>query len=123
MLPADYPLVLYRGDTGRWRFKLWSDAAKTQPVDLTGVTVDAMVRDKVDNGTFSMSMTCAVTVPNIIDMLLTSTQSRDLTPKGFWDLQLTYASGDVVTVLKGPVSVTSDVTHTPVAAKKLVAVR
>ena len=38
MIPADYNLTLYRGDTGRWRFVLWADAGKTQPLDLTGAS-------------------------------------------------------------------------------------
>jgi hypothetical protein len=118
MLPATYDLSLYRGDTGRWQFKLWSDADKTQPVDLTGVTVDAMIRDKATGGSYSTTMACTVTQPNIIDMVLTSQQSRDLPAKGLWDLQLTYPSGDIVTPLKGAVAVTQDVTY-PNVAKRL----
>jgi hypothetical protein len=111
MIPATYDLAIYRGDTGKWQFKLWADANKTTAIDLTGVTVAAMIRDKTSGGTTSMSMTCTVTMPNIVDMNLTPAQSRTLPAKGFWDLQLTYANGDIVTVLKGAVNVTSDVTY------------
>jgi hypothetical protein len=111
MMPADFNLVLYRGDTGRWQFRLWADADKTDPIDLTGVTVQTMLRDKATSGSFVIVLDCVVTLPNIIDMTLTSEQSRDLPPKGVWDLQLTYPSGDIVTPLKGTVSVTQDVTY------------
>jgi hypothetical protein len=122
MIPADFNLALYRGDTGRWQFKLWADANKTQPVDLTGVSVEAMIRDTLPTGRVAMQMDCTITVPNIIDMVLTSLESTNLPAKGFWDLQLTYPSGDVVTPLKGTVLVTQDVTHAD-AAKRLAMVK
>ena len=122
MTPATYNLDLYRGDTSRWQFKLWTDAAKTIPSDLTGVTAAAMIRDKAPGGVYSLALGCVVTLPNIIDMELTPGQSRDLPVKGVWDLQLTYASGDIITVLKGSVSVTQDITSTDLAGKKPLAV-
>jgi len=121
MIPADYNLVLYRGDTGRWQFKFWTDAAKTEPADLTGVTAEAMIRDKVPSSAYATSMALTITLPNIIDMVLTPLQSRDLPAKGVWDLQLTYPSGDVVTLLKGTIAVTQDVTYADVG-KRLAAV-
>lgn len=125
MLPATYDLDLYRGDTARWQFKLWTDAAKTAPVDLTGVTAEATIRDKAPGGSISVAMACTVTQPNIIDMLLSSEQGRDLPAAGIWDLQLTYPSSDVVTILKGKVAVTQDVTFTDTAppARALAPVR
>ena len=123
MIPAVYNLTLYRGDTGRWQFKLWSDAGKTQPVDLTGVAVDAMIRDKALASAFSMHLDCTITTPNIIDMVLTSIASSDLPAKGVWDMQLTYSNGDVVTPLNGIVTVTQDVTYVGAVKKKLTAVK
>ena len=117
MIPATHDLTLYRGDTARWQFRLWSDAAKTVPVDLTGVTVDAMIRDKTSGGNFFATLDCTVTQPNLIDMVLTSTAAADLAIKaGVWDLQLTYPSGDIITVLRGAVAVTEDVTNSKVVA-------
>jgi hypothetical protein len=122
MLPAEYNLNLYRGDTGRWQFKLWADADKTVPVDLTGVTVEAMIRDKAPSSAYSMHLDCSITQPNIVDMVLTSIQCSDLPAKGVWDMQLTYPGGDVITPLKGTVAVTQDVTYSDVK-KKLAAVQ
>lgn len=112
MLPATYNLSIYRGDTERWQFKLWTDRAKTAAADLTGVTTSAMIRDKATVGTYSLSMDCKVTLPNIIDMTLTADQSRSLLiTGGVWDLQLIYPSGDIKTVLKGTVVLAQDVTR------------
>lgn len=109
MMPAALPLTLYRGDTARWQFKLWADTDKTQPVDLTGVAAKAEIRDK-PGGTVKGQLTCDIVLPNIINASLDPATSKALPGKASWDLQLTYASGDIETVLAGPVSVTSDVT-------------
>jgi hypothetical protein len=111
MNPGTNNLDLYRGDTKRWQFKLWIDVARTQPVDLTGVVAKATIRDKAVGGSFELPLTCTVTVPNIIDMVLTANQSNTLPAVGVWDLQLTYPSGDIITPLKGAVTVTQDVTY------------
>jgi hypothetical protein len=114
MTPGKYTLTIYRGDSYRWQFKLWSDAAKTQPVDLTGVTAKAELRDK-SGGAVLGALACVITQPNIIDASLAADDSA-LLKSGVWDLQLTYAGGDVSTVLAGPMTVTADVTDSTVVA-------
>jgi len=118
MLPGEFPLDIYRGDTARYQFKLWTDAGKTQPADLTGVTVAAMIRDKQSGGTYQVNLQVTITPPNIIDMFISTATSGALPAKGVWDLQLTYPNGDVVTVLKGPVNTTPDVTYASAATLK-----
>jgi hypothetical protein len=109
MTPGVYNLALYRGDTYRWQFLLWADVAKTEPADLTDVTVKAEIRDKPGGLTIT-PLTCSITAPNIIDIVLSSAECQALDAKGSWDLQLTYVGGDVATVLAGSVTVTPDVT-------------
>jgi hypothetical protein len=107
--PGKYALAIYRGDTYRWRFILWADDEKTEPFDLSGVTAAAAIDATL--------LTCSMTAPNIIDVVLPADVSAGLTAgKGAWDLELTYADGDVVTVLAGSVKVTADVTHAELAA-------
>jgi hypothetical protein len=108
--PATYNISIYRGDTYRWQFVLWNDIGKTDPTDLTDVTPKAQIRDK-PTGTVITTLDCTVTLPNIIDAVLTATNSALLKKAAVWDLQLTYGtSGDVATVLAGGVAVTLDVT-------------
>ena len=121
MKPGNFPLSIYRGDTGRWQFKLWNDTAKTVPIDLAGVTAWAEIRDKPGGKKLAI-LTCVVTQPNIIDMTLPATESMKLPvaaacspsgstgASGVWDLQLNYENQDVMTLLAGPVGVTADVT-------------
>lgn len=113
MTPGRMPLSLYRGDTYRWRFSLWQDSARTQPVDLTGATVLAQVRDRA-GGTLIATMSCTITAPNIIDAALSAEDSAKLPGSSVWDMQVTYAGGDVATVLAGPVNTTVDVSALPV---------
>jgi len=106
--PAAYPLRLYRGDSYHWQFRLWADAAKTQPVDLTGVVVKAEIRDRSAGSTI-VAMVCVVNLPNTVDVQLPAAASKTA-PTGGWDLQLTYPDGRTVTVLAGNVTVTGDIT-------------
>jgi hypothetical protein len=109
MMPGDYPLALYRGDSYKWDFTLWADAAKTIPADLTGATAKAEIRDAPAGATI-VTMTCTIST-NVVHMALSAAASAALPAAGVWDLQLTYStSGDVTTVLAGKVTVTPDVT-------------
>jgi hypothetical protein len=109
--PGNLPLSLYKGDTYHWRFQLWTDAEKTQMADLTGVTVKAQIRDK-PGGVKTTDLVCTIEPPNSILMDLMSEQWLTMVPsKGVWDMQLTYLSGDVSTVMAGSVVIVSDVTQ------------
>ena len=108
--PGAYSLDVYRGDSARWQFKLWLDAGRVDPVDLAGATAKAEIRDK-PAGKKITALDCTITQPNIIDVILSGESSKALAiSSGVWDLQLTYGSGDIATVVAGQVSVTADVT-------------
>ena len=109
MLPGEYPMELYRGDTGSWQFVLWQDAAHTVPANLTGVTPTAQVRNKPD-GTTIIAFSCSVAAPNIINMSLSASDAALLPKRGSWDLQLNYPGGVIRTILAGPVSTVLDTT-------------
>jgi len=119
MKPGTYPLNLYRGDTGRWRFQLWDDIDKTIPTDLTGVVAVAQIRD-MPSGKLLAPLGCTIVLPNVVEMVLEAVDSMKLPTEagcvsststaGAWDLELTYPVGDVLTLLAGPVKVTADVT-------------
>lgn len=123
--PANFPLTLYRGDTYRWEFRTWEDAAKTIPFDLTGVVAKAEIRDQ-PGGLTIVPLDCQVTLPNIIAVALLLDAARLVPTRGVWDLQLTFASGDVNTIVAGAVTQTPDVTDstlTALAAEPVVALR
>jgi hypothetical protein len=107
MQPANLPLYLYRGDSSLVRLKLY-DSDKN-PIDLTDIVAKSEIRDR-PAGQIVISLECTVTLPNIIEVMLTAGNSIKLPPAGVWDLQLTYPSGEVKTVVAGQVTVTPDVT-------------
>lgn len=110
--PGTYGLDLYRGDSYSWQFLLWQDAAKTQPVDLTGAVVGAQVR-AVHAGDILATFGCVVTLPNIIDMTLDEASCEAIPGGSYrWDLEVWWtATNTVRTVLAGGVRVTDDVTE------------
>jgi hypothetical protein len=105
--PSNYPLALYHGDSSRWVFRFWRDPAKTDPADLTGVTVRAAIAV----GGAAVALPCSVSLPNEITRTLDgATWSGIALGSGRWDLELTDATGWVSTPLAGAVSVRADVT-------------
>jgi hypothetical protein len=113
MTPGTYDLCIYRGDTGRWRFICWQDAAKTMPSDFTGAVAAAQIRDR-PGGNQITQLYCGVIAPNTVDVAVLPADSANLPPRGVWDLQITYASSDIRTLVAGKVLVSGDVTQTAV---------
>lgn len=109
MNPGTHDLSLYRGDSYHWLFEFYQDAAQTVPTDLTGATADAEIRDKTA-GAKIVVLQCTVTLPNIVEVVMDPTLYATCPAKGVWDLQLTFADGQVHTPLKGAVTVNPDVT-------------
>jgi hypothetical protein len=119
MTPGNFNLNMYRGDSYAWRFILWNDAVKVDPVDLADATVAAEIREK-PGGLTILVMPCVVTLPNIIDITKEPDMYADCPVKGVWDLQVTFTtSGEVHTPIAGSVSVSPDVTgSTPGSFRK-----
>ena len=113
-LPGEYDLHLYRGDSAVWQFRLWADDAHTVPVDLTGATVKAEIRDK-SAGPLVTELVVSVAMPNTVDMELTPELWVTIPAAGVWDLQLTLADGTVQTPVAGKVTATPDVTDSVAA--------
>lgn len=109
MQPGNYPLTPYRGDTGRWRFTFWEDAAHTTPFDLAGAEVGAEIRDR-SGGDRIVELECVVVLPNSVDVTLQAADSAAAPRTGVWDLQATWTGGVVRTLVGGAVKVTGDVT-------------
>ena len=110
-MPGCWDLQIYRGDTGRWSFLLWADAAKTVPVDLAASTAAAQIRS-APGGTVFADFSCSISATNRVDVVLPAALSATLKPaRAYWDLQITDGIGNVMTVLAGKVSIAADVTQ------------
>jgi hypothetical protein len=108
MTPGIYNLVLYRGDSYGWRFRVWQDKDRTLPTDLSGSTAAAQIRN-APGGAIVVNMDVDIEEPNIVNVRLTAAQSEALPPGGAWDLEIT-TDTNVRTVVKGDVTVQADVT-------------
>jgi hypothetical protein len=109
MTPQLYPLRFYRGDTARWTFALWNDPGRTDPHDLTGALVKAEIRDRPSAPVIA-TLALTVRLPNMIDAVLDAAASALVPYPAVWDLQITYADGSVLSVLRGGVAALADVT-------------
>lgn len=110
-MPDLFHLDIYRGDTHEWTFTLWQDEAKTIPVDLTGLELEAEIRNAPSGATI-IDLDCVAPIPTNgqIKVTLTAENARLVPVNGAWDLQITYPDGRVRTFVAGRVRNTLDVT-------------
>ena len=76
--------------------------------DLSGVIAAAELR-AAPKSALLLALACVIT-GNVIDVSLTAAESSTLPAVAYWDLQLTYSSGAVQTIVAGGVSVRADIT-------------
>jgi hypothetical protein len=118
MNPGKFDFSMYRGDSYAWRFVLWTDDAKTVPLNLTGAAVDLEVRDK-PAGSIVFPIPCVIVPPNNVDVIFTPEMYDGCPAKGVWDMQITFSDGEVQTPIGGSVSITQDITKSvPVVRKR-----
>jgi hypothetical protein len=127
IIPGDFTLGVYRGDTYEWVFQLL--AGDGAPVDITGWRFKADIRTgpggelmaglqrmRAVDPTLDLSSAEDILKlqgewqQGLVRMRLTADQSRAITSPGVWDLECTTPDGWVKTVLRGPVELTNDVT-------------
>lgn len=107
--PIAQDLVVYRGDTGKFRVTVVDQNG--QPVDVSAATWDCDIRDTADGALIvSLTVTPVAGTPSAVDVVLTAAQSAQLAVAGVWDLEMTLA-GEVHTLLAGKVTVTKDVSR------------
>jgi hypothetical protein len=103
-LPVTYDLRIYHGDTWAQAFRLLQQGA---PVDLTGSTVESSAED-----TNNVTTALTVTILDAVDgRLQISAPAGTLAVGDYdYDVQVTDASSDVTTWIKGQLIVDPDVT-------------
>ena len=109
--PANQDLVITAGDTLTVVITMTSNG--TTPINITGRTYRAQVRQQADNTTIEASFTCTVTNGSAgqITAVLSASQTGVLEAGNHvWDLEED-ASGVITTVLAGAFVVLADVTR------------
>lgn len=105
--PLEANLVVYRGDTGRFRVQVRMGA---DLLDLTAATWDADIRETADATTVIGSMTVTLIDPETVEVFLSAVLSANLPPVAVWDLQMN-RGGDVDTLMRGIVETTKDISR------------
>lgn len=110
-VPAKQNLTITRGDTESLVLIMTSNG--TTPIDITGRTYRAQIREQKDSGTIDASFTCTVTNGALgeVTCSLTAIQTATLSVGlHYWDLEETN-NGIVSTIVAGTVTVLADVTR------------
>ena len=107
--PARLDLKLVAGDSFRRSIVLKSSDGT--PIDLTGLTARAQIRDR-PAGKLLADITTTVDAPTTGEIVLTLTtvQTRALNSHGVWDLELDGGVSNTHTIVGGEVRVLPDVT-------------
>lgn len=110
-LPAGVDLLLYAGDDFWMRLYVTDD--DEQPVDFTGVTVNAEIRDAVGPaGQLLAEFITEVAADGTHILLqLLSVDTAALPAVAFWDVETVDTDGTVTTLAFGRVKTTAQVTQ------------
>lgn len=105
-------LSLYQGDTfGAVVTVLNTD---NTPADISGYTALSHIRRAVADAdpVIVVTLSAIVDSPDV-NLSLTADQTEPLQGQYVWDLQLTGPSSEVMTIMRGKVMVTAEVTRVP----------
>lgn len=121
LVPPDYDLTLYEGDSVSFSFRARSRTSTGGPgpyYDLTGCTPKAQIRFSEDDETVVAEFTAVLgdqtdsDEKGMVKLSLTSAQITDwAAEEAVWDAQVTWPDGRVQTFLKGKVTVVKEVTR------------
>lgn len=107
LLPQNLDLVIWRGDFVDITVQINADG---QPMDLTGQTAQAQIKETFSS-TESIALTCTIVDSTKVNLYLPTASSRLLTKSSYvWDFQLTKSNGDERTYFAGDVTVHEEVT-------------
>lgn len=108
-LPANYNLVLYKGDYFNTSVIIKDNSGS--PINLTGYTAKCSIKDSPGAST-SYDAVCTIDAPNgLVDITFPSSVTSGIAAGDYvWDFQVTNPSNNVRTYLAGDVTVYAEVT-------------
>lgn len=105
-------LDVYQGDTFVATVTVTNE--DNTPATITGYSALAQIRRAVaDADTVIVATITAVVASPYVNLSLTAAQTASLTGNYVWDLQLTAPAGGIITILRGKVIVTPEVSRIP----------
>lgn len=115
--PGVYDFTVYQGDTKKFSLVISAGPPPSGPyvpVDLTGCTLAAQIRDTPQAAQPAAVITCTVTDAAAGEVLLSMAPAITAAMTAgtkVWDMEILFPSGDKYTYLKGAVTVVADVTR------------
>lgn len=117
-MPGQYNFDVYQGDTKEFSVVLTAGPPPSGPfvpIDLTGCTVLAQIRDTAAAASVAAAITCTITDAEngviLLSMAPTVTATLSGSATKVWDMEVTYPSGKKYTYLRGNVTITAEVTR------------
>lgn len=111
MAAGKYNMLVQQGATYNQTITL-KDPTNTTPIDITGCTAAAQIREQYTDAAPVATFLCEVGgINGQIQISLTAAQTRDiLIERGVYDIELTYLSGVKDRILQGNVVISKEVT-------------
>jgi hypothetical protein len=108
-LPANYDLVLYKGDYFETSVVIKDNVGTA--INLTGYTAKCSIKSSY-SASSSFDATCTITaLSGLVDIMFPSSVMEDIPAGSYvWDFQVTNPSGNVRTYIAGDVTVYGEVT-------------
>jgi hypothetical protein len=111
--PTEVDILVYRGDSGRFRITVTDNETPPNPIDISGMTWDADIRLKRNDTTVIASFTIVRVLgeTNSIDVVLTKENAALLPKKSYYDVEMSDGTS-VTTLVYGQINATEDVSRT-----------
>ncbi len=106
-VPPVLALRMYAGDDFHLRVDVYNKADR--PVDLTGATAQAQIRFADEAASLVTEFITAVD-GHSVHLHLAGTETATLPPGAVWDLQITFPNLTVLTIVRGTITLTTEVT-------------
>lgn len=113
MAAGKYNMLVQQGATYNQSITL-KNAANTAPINITGCTVAAQIREQYTDATpvATFATNIPVGTDGVIQISLTPTQTSAITiERGVYDIEITYPGGTKDRILQGNVVISKEVTR------------
>lgn len=110
--PTEVDILAYRGDSGRFRITVTDNEDPPNPIDISGMTWDADIREKRNDAEILASFTVEPVSgqPQSVDVILTKENAALLPKKSYYDVEMNNGTSRT-TLVYGKIEATEDVSR------------
>jgi hypothetical protein len=110
--PTEVDILAYRGDSGRFRISVSDNDEPPNPIDISGMTWDADIREHRNDATAigSFAVEPVVGQTNSVDVILPKDVAALLPKKSYYDVEMSDGT-NVTTLVYGLIKALEDVSR------------